>query len=66
MIPLTQEEKKLVIFVLSLLLIGLGLDFTRKRIGIFHLIDEEKIKEAMKDTGLPVEKHSSVMEKYKG
>jgi len=45
MIPLTQEEKKVVIFFLGLLLIGMGLDFAIKKIGPFHLIDESAIRE---------------------
>lgn len=45
MIPLTQEEKRVVIFLLGLLLIGMGLDFAIKKIGPFHLIDENTIRQ---------------------
>jgi competence ComEA-like helix-hairpin-helix protein len=44
MVPLTQEEKKVVVFFLGLLLFGMGLDFARKKTGPFHLIEEEAIK----------------------
>ena len=44
MIPLTQEEKKVAVFFLGLLLFGMALDFTRKKTGPFHLIEEEAIK----------------------
>jgi len=47
MITLTEEEKRIIIFVLILLLIGLGLSFVRKKIGTFHLIDEETIKKSL-------------------
>lgn len=47
MLELTSQEKKTIIFILCLLLLGIGIDFLRKKTPAYGLIDYEALKERL-------------------
>lgn len=49
MLYLTSSERKTIIFILSLLILGIGLDFFKKKTNRVNLIDYESLEEKFFD-----------------
>ena len=47
MFNLTSQERKTIIFILSILILGIGLDFLKKKTSAYNLIEYETLKEQL-------------------